>query len=158
MEENSWVTLGTELFSSVWRSMGFQLSSQEITLAQHGDFPMEQKHLCAYFWKIGVHLKSFKLTYRDKLLTVIDHFESLLDSPLSARNSSSNETLLNLMQRLELIVCALLPLSVPAKNCIDPVMNDEMNFNYLMNKVSVIGVLKIFIISFIFHIFALFFN
>ncbi|VDK69682.1 unnamed protein product, partial [Onchocerca ochengi] len=141
----AWVTLGTELFSSVWRSMGFQLSSQEITLAQHGNFPMEQKHLCAYFWKIGVHLKSFKLKYREKLLTMIDHFESLLDSP-SSLNSSSDVTLLSLMRRLEIIACALLPLSVPAKNCIDPVMNDEMNFNYLMNKKklleNIIGVLQ----------------
>uniref|UniRef100_A0A1I8EQE7 Midasin n=2 Tax=Wuchereria bancrofti TaxID=6293 RepID=A0A1I8EQE7_WUCBA len=134
----AWITLGTELFSSVWRPMGFQLSSQEITLAQLGDFPIQRKHLCTYLWKIGAHLKSFKLKYREKLLTLIDHFESLLDTP-SFINLSSNITLSNLMQRLEITACLLLPLSVPAKNCIDPVINDEMSFNYLMNKKKLLG-------------------
>ncbi|EJD74394.1 midasin [Loa loa] len=115
----AWVTLGAELFSSVWRSMGFQLSSQEITLAQLEDFPIQQKHLCIHFWKIGAHLKSFKSKYRERLLTVIDHFESLLDSP-SLTNSSANVNLSSLMQRLEITACLLLPLSIPAKNCIDP--------------------------------------
>ncbi|KAM3716375.1 Midasin [Dirofilaria immitis] len=128
----AWITLGTELFSSLWRSMGFQFSSQEITLRNFYDFPMQRKHLCFFFWKIGVHLKSFKLKYREKLLTVIDHFESLLDSSFSP--NSSDVTLSGLMRRLEITVCTLLSLSVPAKNCIDPVMNNEMNFNYLMNK------------------------
>uniref|UniRef100_A0A0R3RI42 NR LBD domain-containing protein n=2 Tax=Elaeophora elaphi TaxID=1147741 RepID=A0A0R3RI42_9BILA len=132
----AWVTLGAELFSSVWRSMGFYLSSQEITLAQFGDFPNQRKHLCTYFWKIGVHLKSFKLKYKERLLTVTDYFESLLDCFPNLRfpNLPANMTLSSLMQRLEIIACALLPISVPAKNCIDPVMNDEMNFNYLINK------------------------
>ncbi|MCP9257068.1 hypothetical protein DINM_000271 [Dirofilaria immitis] len=128
----AWITLGTELFSSLWRSMGFQFSSQEITLRNFYDFPMQRKHLCFFFWKIGVHLKSFKLKYKEKLLTVIDHFESLLDSSFSP--NSSDVTLSGLMRRLEITVCTLLSLSVPAKNCIDPVMNNEMNFNYLMNK------------------------
>ncbi|EJW80496.1 hypothetical protein WUBG_08595 [Wuchereria bancrofti] len=135
----AWITLGTELFSSVWRPMGFQLSSQEITLAQLGDFPIQRKHLCTYLWKIGAHLKSFKLKYREKLLTLIDHFESLLDTP-SFINLSSNITLSNLMQRLEITACLLLPLSVPAKNCIDPVIDDEMSFNYLMNKFPLLAI------------------
>uniref|UniRef100_A0A915Q716 Midasin n=1 Tax=Setaria digitata TaxID=48799 RepID=A0A915Q716_9BILA len=145
----AWLTLGTELFSSVWRSIDFQMSLHKVTLGQLADFPIQRKHLCIYFWKIGVHLKSLKLKYRERLLNVTVRLESLLgsSSPSSFFNNSSlNVNLSSLMRRLEIAACALLPLSVPAKNCIDPVIKDEMNFNYLTNKKklveNILGVLQ----------------
>lgn len=52
--------------------------------------------------------------------------------------SSSTSSLSTLMCRLEATSCALLPLSVPTKNCIDPVISDEVDHSYLNNKVALI--------------------
>ncbi|VDN03465.1 unnamed protein product [Thelazia callipaeda] len=138
-----WIALGTQLFSLLWHSMDFKSVPEKFTLANFIDFPLQHKLLCLYCWKLGPHLGSFKLHYKEMLSTAIGQFESVVEIPAL---KSSNIALSDLILHLESLAYKLLPFAVPVNNCIDPVFRDELNFNYLMSKKllldNILGVLQ----------------